>query len=142
MPRIDSYWLSLELYYHSDHMWLRVENENEVTLGFDDFAQQLAGEIQYVELAHKGRTIEQEKVISSIEAGKWVGRLISPISGIVTAVNEELDFDPSLINKDPYGDGWILLVEPSNLEAELENLLQGDAAVEWLKEEMEKYAKK
>jgi len=141
MPRIEGYWLSYELYYHPEHMWLKVENENEATLGFDDFGQQLAGEILYVELPQKGRTIEQDKVICSIEAGKWVGRLISPISGVVTAVNEELDFDASLINKDPYGDGWILRVEPSNLETELKNLLQGDAAVEWLKGEIKKYPK-
>jgi|Deesub1362B_J571_1020462.scaffolds.fasta_scaffold02567_7 glycine cleavage system H protein len=139
MANVEGYELPDELYYHREHMWARVE-DGKVVVGITDFAQKLAGDISFVDMPEEGDEVEQDERVGTIETGKWLGKLYAPVSGEVTARNEAVEDDPTVINRDPYGEGWIFEIEMSAPE-ELKNLLHGEAAVEWLKGEIEKHAK-
>jgi len=136
---ISGYEFPDDLYYDKNHAWARVEG-NTVTQGFTDFAQKLAKEIAYVEMARTGREVPQGQAVMSIESGKWVGRVLAIVGGKVTAINEELEFSPTLINESPYDKGWLVKIEASNLD-ELKGLWRANdpALAELIKGEMAKY---
>jgi glycine cleavage system H protein len=95
--------------YSSDHEWVRVEG-NEAYIGITDFAQEELGEIVYVDVTTVGETLAQGEVFGSIEAVKTVSDLMMPAGGEVLEVNPKLDDAPELVNKDPFGEGWIIRV--------------------------------
>jgi glycine cleavage system H protein len=95
------------LKYTKDHEWIRVEGEIG-TIGITDYAQGELGDIVFVELPPKGRTVKQGESFGTIEAVKAVSDLYAPVSGEVTEVNPGLEKTPELINKDPYGGGWMI----------------------------------
>ena len=137
--KIQEYELPDDLYYEKNHYWARVEGDL-VVMGATDFTQKLAGEFVYVELPYEGDKIEQGKPFATIESGKWTGRIYAPVSGEIVEVNEDLEDDYTLINQDPYGEGWIVKITPSNLDAELKNLLHEKGEVEeWIKSEIEQH---
>ncbi len=133
---VEGYDMPDGLYYHKEFMWAKVDG-NVARIGFIDYAQNVSGDISYVEMPFDGDSVDQDAEVGTIETGKWVGKLFAPVSGTVKGTNEKLYDDPTFINKDPYGDGWIFEVEMSNPD-ELSNLMQGDDAAEWLKVEIEK----
>ena len=95
----------------------------------------MAKEICFVDIEHKGRTVDQGEAVATIETMKWVGPVESPISGTIEEVNEALRRKPTLINEDPYGEGWVALLKPTKPE-ELENLIHGEIIVRWYKKEI------
>ena len=117
----------------------RVEGD-EVTVGMSHFAQATAKEINFVGLPRAGRKVEQGKPIGSVESGKWVGRLYAPVSGEVIAGNPALEDDPTLVNHDPYGAGWMVKLCASDL-AQLSALRRCTdlGFAEWFQAEMQKY---
>ncbi len=137
---IEGYNFPDDIYYHKEHYWAKVEGD-KVTMGTSDFAQKLAGQIVYVELPNVGRAVEQGKPCGSMESGKWVGRVYAPVSGKVESCNQELEETPELINESPYEKGWICKINPSNLQAELQNLMKGDSLKEFIKSEIERVKK-
>ena len=138
MAVVKDYDLPNELYHHREHMWLRADGD-EATVGLNDFAQKLAGEIQFVELPEVDDEVSADDVVGTVETGKWVGKLYAPVTGTITEVNEDVDDDPSLINSDPYTDGWLFKIAMSD-RGELEALMQGADAVKWLEAEIAKHA--
>lgn len=114
MLKIGGYDFPEELYYDDHHQYARVEGEI-VTIGLSHYAQAAAKEINFVGLPRPGRKVEQGKPIGSVESGKWVGRLYAPVSGEVIAANQALEDDPTLINQDPYGEGWIVKLRAADL---------------------------
>ncbi len=114
MLHIGGYDFEEGLYYDDHHQYARVDGD-VVTIGLSHFAQAIAKEINYVGLPRPGRKVEQGKPIGSVESGKWVGRLYAPVSGEVIAVNQALEADPTLINQDPYGEGWIVQLRAADL---------------------------
>jgi glycine cleavage system H protein len=138
---IGEYNLPDELYYHSEHSWAKVEEDGTVKVGMNDMFQKAAGDIVYVDLPFEGDEVEQGEVCGKIQSSKWIGKLVSPVSGEILAVNEELDKNSTIINKSPYEEGWIMKIQPSNLEEDLKNLMQGPAVEEWMKKEIEKSEK-
>jgi len=132
---IEGYFLPDDLYYHKEHFWAKVEG-NKVIVGTTDFAQKLAGQVVYVELPSTGKVVEQGKPCGSMESGKWVGRIYAPISGKVESFNEALEDSPEFINESPYEKGWMFKVNPSNLQEELKNLMQGKSVEEFIKSEI------
>jgi len=128
-----------DLYYDSKHSWGRVEG-NIVTQGLTDFGQKLAKEIVYVEIPPVGKSVTQGQTFMSIESGKWVGRIPAIVSGKIVAVNEELEWEPTLINKSPFDQGWLVKIEMSN-PAELANLMRADSPEfkAFIEAEAEKY---
>ncbi len=114
-----------DLYYSQDHTWVRVIG-NRGTIGITNFAQQEMGEILYTELPDEGGQVEQGDILGTLESSKTVAELISPVSGEVISSNKDLEEEPSLINDDPYGKGWLLVLElddPNELQ-ELYNAVE------------------
>jgi len=109
------------LKYTKEHEWIKVEG-NIATIGITDYAQGELGDIVFVELPAVGASLTYMKAFGTIEAVKAVSDLFSPVTGKVTAINAKLDNEPMAINKDPYGEGWMIRIECSNL-VELEQLL-------------------
>jgi len=114
-----------DLLYTSDHEWVSVEG-NVATIGITDFAQSELGDIVFVEFPELNSTLEKGQSIGSIEAVKTVADLYMPISGIVIAVNENLDENPEAVNDTPYGDGWMVKIEIANQD-EISDLLAATA---------------
>jgi glycine cleavage system H protein len=137
---IEGYFFPDDLYYHKEHYWAKIEG-GKVVIGTTDFAQKLAGQIVYVELPAAGRTVEQGKPCGSMESGKWVGRIYSPVSGKVEVSNQDLEDTPELINDSPYEKGWICKIIPSNLQEELKNLMKGNSLTEFIKSEIKRVKK-
>jgi glycine cleavage system H protein len=136
--KIKDYEFPDDLYYHSEHTWARREEDGRVRVGMNDFFQATAGDIVYVDLPFEDDDVEQGETCGKVQSSKWVGKLVAPISGTIVEVNEELEDDSTLINKDPYGEGWVMVIEPSDWDGEVGALMQGDAVVEWMEGEMKK----
>lgn len=113
-----------ELRYSRDHEWVRIEGDIAV-VGITDFAQGQLGDIVFVDVTTEGETLEQDEVFGTIEAVKTVSDAFMPISGEVVEFNGELEDAPELVNKDPYGDGWMIKVKMSN-PAEVDSLLSAE----------------
>ena len=114
-----------DLLYTSDHEWVSIVG-NVATIGITDFAQGELGDIVFVEFPELNSTLEKGQSIGSIEAVKTVADLYMPISGIVIAVNENLDKNPEAVNDTPYGDGWMVKIEIANQD-EISDLLVATA---------------
>ncbi len=132
MTTIEGYDMPDELYYHGDHAWVKIEDDGTVRIGMDDFYQQTAGETTYIDLPFEGDEVEQGETCGKIQSAKWVGKFVAPISGEILETNEDLEDDCTLINTDPYGEGWIMKMKPENLDEELESLSHGEKVEEWL----------
>ena len=136
---IDGYQFPDELVYDREHNWARIEG-NTATIGLTDFGQDLAGEIVYAEVPRVGRDITQGEPFMSLESGKWVGRVKAIVNGKILEANEEIEWESTVINEDPYGDGWFAKVTLSGMP---EGLLKATdpAYAEFIAAEREKYGK-
>ena len=112
-----------DLKYTKEHEWVRVEG-NMAYIGITDFAQKELGDIVYVDITTIGESVGADEVFGSVEAVKTVSDLFMPVAGKVMATNPELDTNPELVNKDPYGKGWMIKIE---LEGNTENLMDVSA---------------
>jgi glycine cleavage system H protein len=110
-----------DLHYTADHEWVRLDGDIAV-IGVTDYAQGELGDIVFVEVETEGETLDAEEVFGTIEAVKTVSDLILPISGEILEINEALEDDPSLINNDPFGAGWIIKVKVTN-PSDIEGLM-------------------
>lgn len=113
------------LLYTKDHEWIRIEGDNAY-VGITDFAQHELGDIVYVDISSKGKTVKQHEVFGTVEAVKTVSDLFMPLSGDVLEINPKLDTAPESVNNDPYGDGWMIKSTISN-KSEIDGLLKVDA---------------
>ena len=141
MTTIGEYEFPDDLYYDQEHVWARVEGDT-ATIGMTQLGQDLAGEIVYVEVPRVGREVSQGEAFMSMESGKWVGRVKSPVSGEIIEANEEVEWESTLVNEDPYGEGWLAKIQASDL-GELDSLLKADsdAFAAFIAAEREKYDK-
>ena len=137
MATIKGYNMPDELYYHKDHSWARLDG-TKVTVGMNDFFQKEAGDVVFVDLPDTEEEVSQGEVCGKIQSRKWIGKLVAPVSGEILETNEAIEEDTSLINSDPYGKGWILVIEASNLDEELGNLMQGGALASFLEAEVKR----
>ena len=119
-----------DLYYLVEkHVWARHEGET-VVVGLSDVAQNLAKTIISVALKDPGRTVRKGKSLATVESGKWVGPVPSPVTGEIVEVNEALRSAPATLNADPYGAGWVARIRCEDWQADSADLLTGPAAVE------------
>jgi len=131
-----------ELYYvPDDHLWVRLE-ETRARVGLDDQAQRSAGAVNAVRLKPAGRPIAKGKPFGTMEAGKYVGPLKAPIAGQVIEINSEVMSRPGLLNSDPYGQGWLILIEPENSARDLADLVYGNAIQAWLEKSVADWRKR
>jgi len=119
-----------DLRYDKEHEWVRVD-EQKATLGISDFAQDALGDVVFVELPAVGTVIVLEQEIGEVESTKATSSIYSPVSGKIVEVNTKLEDHPEYINKDPYGQGWLAVVELSN-PAEVNSLMTASQYEEFL----------
>lgn len=113
------------LRYTKDHEWVKLEG-NVATIGVTDFAQQELGDIVYVEIETKGKSLPAETVFGTVEAVKTVSDLFLPVSGTIDEVNPALEANPELVNTDPYGEGWMIKMTVDNV-GDVEKLMDAKA---------------
>jgi glycine cleavage system H protein len=111
--------------YTKDHEWIALEG-NVATIGITDFAQSELGDIVYIDIPGKGKTLAAEEVFGTVEAVKTVSDLFLPVSGIINEINPALEAQPDLVNTDPYGAGWMIKMTVDNI-SDVEALLTADA---------------
>ena len=116
--------LPSELRYSTDHEWARVE-EGRVRIGITDYAQDALGDVVFVELPVLGAQVERGASCSEVESTKSVSEIYAPVSGTIAEVNADLTDNPERLNDDPYGEGWICVIEPAD-PAQLDQLLDAE----------------
>jgi glycine cleavage system H protein len=124
-------------YYTREHEWMKVENE-KCRIGITDYAQKTLHEVVYVDLPSIRKALTQNASIGTVESVKAVSEIYSPISGEVVDRNEKLINSPELVNQEPYGAGWIVVVKPSRLNDELRLLMSHSDYVKFLDELVKK----
>ncbi len=102
-----------DLRYSPDHEWVRLEN-GQLRLGITDYAQDALGDVVYVEIPEMGLTIDASGKVSEVESTKSVSDIYAPVAGTIVAVNDALSDAPERLNDDPYGEGWICVIEPTD----------------------------
>ncbi len=125
-----------DIKYHREHTWVRTEGK-QATIGITDYAQQQLGDIVYVDLPETETEIDADSELSEIESTKATSPVVSPVSGTVIEVNEDLADSPEIINEDPYGNGWLAVLD-MNDPSELNDLMTKSEYEKFLKEEEEK----
>ncbi len=115
-----------ELSYTQDHEWIRMEDDGTAVVGITDFAQHELGDIVYVDVNSTGRTLSKGDIFGSVEAVKTVSDLFLPIDGEVLELNVAIEKSPELLNSDPYGEGWIIRLKPTD-SGNKDGLLTADA---------------
>jgi glycine cleavage system H protein len=114
------------LRFTKEHEWVAFDEDSDiVTIGITDFAAGELGDIVFVELPEVGRAVKSNETMGTIEAVKTVADLFSPVSGVVTAVNEELENNPAVVNQSPHDEGWLLKMQMSD-RSELDALMTGE----------------
>ena len=116
-------------YLVRSHTWARSEGDI-VVLGLTDVAQNLAKKFIAYSPKKVGKAVEVGKTTATLESGKWVGPVPSPVAGEIVAINEAAQADPSIVNREPYGGGWIVKVKPQDWDRDAANLLTGQAALD------------
>ena len=114
-----------EYYYTEDGLWAKIE-AGRVRVGLSDYLQRTGGDVAFVEVVRQGSTIEKQAEFGTLETAKTTVSLLSPISGTIEQLNGILSEKPELVNSDPYGEGWLLILAPRNLEDDLKTLMNAD----------------
>jgi glycine cleavage system H protein len=126
------------LFYSKNHTWTHLEKSGSAKVGLDDFLLQITGEVKINYLKREGEMIHKDDLIAAIDQkGKHL-RIFSPVSGEILKINPLIIEDPEIINSDPYDDGWICSIKPSNWQAETNSYFLGEEATAWLKKELER----
>jgi len=125
-----------DIKYHREHAWVRVEGKH-ATVGITDFAQQQLGDIVYVDLPEVDTEVDADSELCEIESTKATSPVVSPVSGTVHEVNDDLADSPEIMNEDPYGNGWIVVITMSD-PSEVNDLMSRDEYEKFLKEEEER----
>ena len=140
MAQVEKFYLPDDLYYEpADHLWVKIE-EGVVRIGMDQLGQETAGTIAHISIPQVEKLIEKKDTFGFLEAGKYVGPLKMPLAGRMIAINQRVIEKPGLINQDPYGEGWLIVVRPENFEVSRLALLHGQEAItRWLGEKVRDY---
>jgi glycine cleavage system H protein len=135
--KIERYAVPLDRAYHpADHTWVRVEGE-QVRVGMDELGQETCGDMAQLLLLPVGTVLARGDEMGTLEAQKFVGALRAPVSGVVAAVNDLAVANPRLVNTDPYGDGWLVMLRPS--PAEEEEIAELVSGAPWFAAELERF---
>ncbi len=117
------------MYWIKEHVWVRPEDDGTITLGMTDAAQHLAGGIVTATPKKAGKKVRKGRSTGTVESGKWVGPIKSPVTGQIVAANEEVVTNPKILNSDPYGAGWFVRMQPVKWDDEKGDLVTGADAV-------------
>jgi glycine cleavage system H protein len=117
------------MYWVREHVWVRMEEDGTITIGMTDAAQHLAGIIVTATPKKTGRKVRKGRSTGTVESGKWVGPIKSPVTGEIVASNDTLNTDPKILNRDPYGEGWFVRMQPVSWEEDKGELVTGAQAI-------------
>jgi glycine cleavage system H protein len=135
LPSLTTQELPGGLFVHSGHTWAKLDSSGAVQVGLDGFARGVLGRVDRFELPADGATLRQgEPAFAALQSGKRI-EFVSPVDGVVCAVNERINSDPAEARKEPYGKGWAIMLRPSNLSRDLKKLRVGAEAAAWLERE-------
>lgn len=123
-----------DLRYTREHEWARLEDDGRVTVGVTDFAQEQLGDVVFLDLPEVDASVEGGEPLGEVESTKSVSDLYAPLTGRVVEVNQECKDNPAAVNQDPYGEGWLVVVEPSD-RTEFDGLMTPDEYARFLEEE-------
>jgi len=126
-------------FYNSNHLWSKQDETRQITVGMDELGLDSLGELAYLTLPSQGTLVEMGKAMGSMEAAKMTGELIAPVSGIVIEKNDRVLQNPLLVNEEPYGNGWLLKIEPTNWDEDSEAMVSGDKLPGWVEQEIERF---
>ena len=135
MVKVGEYEVPEGLYFSVDFAWIKVEEE-KARMGITDYAQKQLREIVFAELPEIGIELNQNDPYGTLESVKAVSDLISPLSGIIEEVNEEVKSNPEVLNEDPFEKGWLIVLKPSNLDEEVASLMDFAKSIEWHKNQV------
>ncbi len=124
-------------YNVENNVWARREDDGTVTIGMTAYAAALAGQIVSYTPKKVGKSVKKDKSCATVESGKWVGPAKSPVAGEVVAINDAVSANPGLINEDPYGEGWLVKIQPSDWDADSAGLVSGADAISAFEAKME-----
>jgi len=136
LVKVDDFEVMEDLCYSTDHLWISIKN-GKAKIGMTDFAQKQLRDIVFVELPSVGDSFDAKDLMGTVESVKAVSDILCPLSGIIDEINEEIESSPELINEEPYENGWLLILSPTNLEEELGELMDFEKAVEFHKKLVE-----
>jgi glycine cleavage system H lipoate-binding protein len=122
-------------FLHRGHTWVALENAGRVRIGLDDFSQKVLGPADKIKLPHIGEEIHADEVALTLSRQEKTAAVLAPLDGIIEAVNPKIRPNPDLAHSDPYGEGWLFLVTPTNLKADLEKMLFGQCNISWMDHE-------
>ena len=126
-------------FYNSNHLWSKQDAAGIVTVGMDELGLDSLGELAYLTLPSERTPVEMDKAMGSMEAAKMTGELVAPVSGIVIEKNDRVLQNPLLVNEEPYGNGWLVKIEPTNWEEDSEAMVSGDKLPDWVEQEIERF---
>jgi glycine cleavage system H lipoate-binding protein len=138
IPQVDGYRLPEGHFFHLGHSWARVEAGGRVRIGLDDFSMKLFGPADNIELPLTGEQIKFSEVGVAFKRMGKMASVLSPISGVVTAVNYQTVKDPTLVKEEPYNEGWLMVLDPADMKKNLKDLLYGKESNEWIRAEHQK----
>lgn len=126
-------------YDRTNHLWVKIEANGQARIGIDALGLETLGDLVYIALPEPGTGVNLARPMGSMEAAKMTGELIAPISGAIAARNERVLSDPSLVNRDNYGEGWLVTLTPNNWTTESAGLVSGAEVPDWAQAEIARY---
>jgi glycine cleavage system H protein len=127
-----------DLYYNvENNVWARKEDDGNVTIGMTAFAASLAGDLVAFTPKKEGKSIKKDKSAATVESGKWVGPVKSPVAGDVVETNAQVADNPALVNQDPYSDGWLVKLAPADWDGDSGDLVTGQEALDAFEKKMD-----
>jgi len=132
LVKVQGYEVPEGLYYSKEWAWAKVEDGN-VRVGITDYAQKQLNEVVFAELPKAGDEAIRGEPFGTVESVKSVSDLVAPVSGKIVEVNSKVNSNPEVLNQDPYNEGWIVVISPTNLQGDLKDLMTFGQSVEWHK---------
>ena len=126
-------------FYNSNHLWIKENDSGQVTVGMDDLGLDSLGEMAYLTLPDVGTPVEMGKAMGTMEAAKMTGEIYAPVTGFVVEKNDAVLQNPLLVNEEPYDNGWLVKIEPTNWEDESAGMVTGNYLSAWIDAEIERF---
>ena len=126
-------------YDREHHMWVRPNDQGHLVVGIDVLGLEALGDLAYLTIGVLGSEVQRGQPMGTLEAAKMTGDLVSPVSGTIVACNDAVVVNPSLVNKTPYNEGWMVVINPSGWEQERPELASGEALAPWIASELQRY---
>ena len=126
-------------FYNSNHLWIKENDSGHVTVGMDELGLDSLGEMAYLTLPDVGTPVEMGKAMGTMEAAKMTGEIYAPVPGFVVEKNDAVLQNPLLVNEEPYDNGWLVKIEPTNWEDESAGMVTGNYLSAWIDAEIERF---